>query len=328
MNGGPTTSYPFEIRPPFWQRWWFRIIMALILIYIVFMIVRLRNKQLIKRQEELENTVKERTFEIEQQKHIIEEKQTEILDSINYAQRIQRSLLATDAMLKEHLKDYFVFFQPKDVVSGDFYWATISPDNTFIVVNADSTGHGVPGAIMSMLNISSLEKATESEKLFEPAEILNHTRLKIIETLAKDGSAEGGKDGMDCSVVKYDLSNLKLTYSAAHNALWIIRNNELLEFKADKMPVGKHTFDQNSFTQHEVILEKGDVIYTFTDGYPDQFGGPKGKKFKYKSLKKLLLELAHLSMNEQQQKLIEHFANWKGDLEQLDDVCLIGVRVT
>ena len=133
---------------------------------------------------------------------------------------------------------------------------------------------------------------------------------------------------MDCSVVKYDLDNLKLTYAAAHNGIWITRKNELLEFKADKMPVGKHALDQNPFSQHEVQLEKGDVIYTLTDGYPDQFGGPKGKKFKYQSLKKLLLELSNLPMNEQQLALDKHFTEWKGDLEQVDDVCLIGVRVS
>ncbi|MCB9224992.1 MAG: two-component regulator propeller domain-containing protein [Crocinitomicaceae bacterium] len=324
---GPITSYQFEIRPPFWQRWWFRILVAGILIYAIYLIFRLRNRQLRKRKEELEYTVMQRTFEIEQQKHIIEEKQVEILDSINYAQRIQKSLMATDQMLNEHLKDYFVYFQPKDIVSGDFYWATPASDGTFLVVNADSTGHGVPGAIMSMLNISCLEKATESEGLHEPAAVLDFTRKKVIETLAKDGSAEGGKDGMDCSLVKFDLKNLKLSYAAAHNGIWIIRNDELIEFKADKMPVGKHSFDQTPFTQTEVQLQKGDIVYTFTDGYPDQFGGDKGKKFKYKSLKKLLQDLSGLPMKDQERKLREHFNQWKGDLEQLDDVCIIGVRV-
>ncbi|UKN03691.1 SpoIIE family protein phosphatase [Paracrocinitomix mangrovi] len=324
---GPTTTFEFEIRPPFWQRWWFRLLTLAAIIYLVYFIVRLRNKQLRKRQEELEQTVKERTSEIELQKHVIEEKQTEILDSINYAQRIQKALLATDEMLSQHLKDYFVFFQPKDIVSGDFYWATPSNDDQFIIVTADSTGHGVPGAIMSMLNISCLEKATETAQLTEPAQILDFTRAKIIETLAKDGSKEGGKDGMDCSLIKFDLKNLELTYAAAHNGLWIIRNNELMEFKSDKMPVGKHAFDSTPFTQTTIQLEKGDIVYTFTDGYPDQFGGDKGKKFKYKSLKKLLLELHHLPMNAQKEALIDHFNIWKGDLEQLDDVCVIGVKI-
>jgi ligand-binding sensor domain-containing protein/serine phosphatase RsbU (regulator of sigma subunit) len=322
---GPTTSYQFEVRPPFWQRWWFRVLIGLLAIYLVYMIVRARNKQLRKRKEELEYTVKQRTMEIEQQKEIIEEKQIEILDSINYAQRIQKSLMATDKMLDEHLKDYFVYFQPKDIVSGDFYWATPAKDG-FLVVNADSTGHGVPGAIMSMLNISCLEKATESG-LDQPAEVLDFTRKKVIETLAKDGSAEGGKDGMDCSLVKYDIANMKITFAAAHNGIWIVRGEELIEYKADKMPVGKHHHDQVPFSQTEVELQKGDIVYTFTDGYPDQFGGEKGKKFKYKSLKKLLIEFSKMPMKEQGQALSKHFEAWKGDLEQLDDVCIIGVKI-
>jgi serine phosphatase RsbU (regulator of sigma subunit) len=156
---------------------------------------------------------------------------------------------------------------------------------------------------------------------------LDFTRKKVIETLAKDGSAEGGKDGMDCSLVKYDIANMKITFAAAHNGIWIVRGEELIEYKADKMPVGKHHHDQVPFSQTEVELQKGDIVYTFTDGYPDQFGGEKGKKFKYKSLKKLLIEFSKMPMKEQGQALSKHFEAWKGDLEQLDDVCIIGVKI-
>ena len=286
---------------------------------------------------------------IEHQKHMVDEKHKEITDSINYAERIQRSFLASKQMLDENLKDYFVLFQPKDVVSGDFYWASFAEPsaangqrNLFYLVTADSTGHGVPGAIMSILNISSLESAIK-DGLNEPAQILNHTRLKIIERLKKDGSLEGGKDGMDCSFISFDFKNKKMIYAAANNPVWIVRHKptvefieassssadkyELLEYAPDKMPVGKHDKDSVSFKQHVVELQKGDVIYALTDGMPDQFGGPNGKKFMYKQLKKFLVSISQLPMQQQQEKLSSALNHWKGNLEQVDDVLVIGIKI-
>lgn len=271
--------------------------------------------------------------EVERQKHIVEEKQKEITDSINYAERIQRSFLASNDLLSKNLKEHFVFFQPKDIVSGDFYWATELTNGRFLLATADSTGHGVPGAIMSILNISCLEKSVEEKKLLEPAAILDHTRLKIIERLKKDGSAEGGKDGMDCSLISFDLKHNRFTYAAANNPVWIVRFSKeeekqiLIELAADKMPVGKHDKDSISFKQSTVDLQPGDMIYTLTDGMPDQFGGPKGKKFMYKPLKELLISISHLPVNEQKEKLASALKEWKGALEQIDDVCIVGVRV-
>lgn len=285
---------------------------------------------------------------IEEQKHIVEEKHKEITDSINYAERIQRSFLASKELLDENLSPsggdgvslsnsgegggYFVYFQPKDVVSGDFYFASQLNNENFAYACADSTGHGVPGAIMSILNISSLEKSIELKT--EPADILNETRKIIIERLKKDGSAEGGKDGMDCSLIVLNKEKNKLTYSAANNPIWVIRLStssgtkfDLIELKPDKMPVGKHDRDQTPFTQNEFELQKGDLIYTLTDGMPDQFGGPKAKKYKYTKLKEFLISIAGLPMETQHQKLQEEFENWKGYLEQVDDVCIIGVRI-
>jgi len=280
--------------------------------------------------------------EIQSQKLLIEEKQHEILDSINYAKRIQTALLASKQLLDENLKDYFIFYKPKDIVSGDFYWAYKSVTSSaveksiegvsdkFILVTADSTGHGVPGSIMSMLNISCLEKAVEVERLTEPSDILNHTRIKIIESLKKDGSQDGGKDGMDCSLVSFDFNGNTMSYSAANNPVWLVRSNgqkELLELDPDKMPVGKHDRDTKPFTQHKIDLIKGDVIYVFTDGLPDQFGGPRGKKFMYKRMKEMLLSISHLPMHEQQSKIDLELSNWKGDNEQVDDITLIGIRI-
>ncbi len=275
----------------------------------------------------LEKMVEERTREVVEQRHMIEEKHKEITDSINYAEHIQRSLLPSTALLEENLKEYFVFFQPKDIVSGDFYWASKLSNDHFALLTGDSTGHGVPGAILSILNISCIEKAIEAEKLTEPCDILNHTRTKIIETLKKDLRAEGGKDGMDCSLIVFDFKNKKLTYSAANNPIWIVRNKNLLVFSPNNMPVGKHHNDTINFTQHTVQLNAGDMVYTMTDGIPDQFGGPSGKKYMKKQLKDLLISIAHLPASQQKEKLSASFNSWKADIEQVDDVTLVGVRI-
>jgi serine phosphatase RsbU (regulator of sigma subunit) len=267
---------------------------------------------------------------VESQKDIIEKSKKEILDSINYAKRIQYSLLASDSLLNENLPNHFLFFKPKDVVSGDFYWGTSTSSVTnknFILATADSTGHGVPGAIMSMLNISCLNEAINADKLTQPSDILNATRKKIINHLANDGSADGGKDGMDCSLISFDFKNKKLIYAAANNPVWIIRDKTLIVLEADRMPIGKHDKDSIPFTQREFDLQSGDVVYTLTDGFADQFGGPKGKKFMYKQLENLLISISNKPMQEQKALLEETFNQWKGDLEQVDDVCVIGVKI-
>ena len=276
--------------------------------------------------EEQKGKVETTLQEVEHQKEIIEEAHKEITDSIDYAERIQRSFLATKEILDTNLKDYFVFFKPKDVVSGDFYWADLLSNGTFAVVNADSTGHGVPGAIMSILNISSIEGAVK-EGATAPHEIFNKTRQSIIKRLKKDGSPEGGKDGMDANIVCFDFENKKLTYTAAQNPIWVIRDNEVIQIKAEKMPVGKHDLDHIPFEGGEFDLQKGDQVYTLTDGFQDQFGGPKGKKFMVKKMREYVLSISHLPMAEQHQKLNEAFSDWKGDLEQVDDACVIGVRI-
>ena len=263
---------------------------------------------------------------IEQQKQKVEEAHKEITDSINYAERIQRSFLATDALLNEHLKEYFVYFNPKEAVSGDFYWAGKLNDGSFAMVNADSTGHGVPGAIMSILNVSSIEKAVEN-RATTPEDIFNQTRQTIIKRLKKDGSEEGGKDGMDASLISFNSAKTKMTYVAAQNPIWIIREGELTEIKPEKMPVGKHNNDHVPFNGGEYEVLKGDQIYTLTDGFQDQFGGPKGKKFMVKKMREYVLSISNLPMTEQHQKITETFSNWKGDVEQVDDVCVIGVKI-
>ena len=320
-------TFKFTVNPPWYRSIWAYVIYVFVLISLIVVIIKLYTKRLTQKNIELEETITERTKTIVVQNQELEHKNKEITDSINYAQRIQKSLLASDAMLTKNLKNHFVFFQPKDIVSGDFYWGAELSNHQFTLVTADSTGHGVPGAIMSMLNISCLNEAVEGQKLLQPNDILNYTRYKIIKHLSNDGSEYGGKDGMDCSLISFDFANNKLTYSAANNPIWIVRDFKLIELKPDKMPVGKHDRDSESFSQHYFDLQKNDIVYALTDGMPDQFGGPKGKKFMYKQLKELIIGISHLPMEEQKEKLSSTFNLWKGNLEQIDDVLVIGVRV-
>ena len=274
--------------------------------------------------------------EITHQKEIVEEKNKEISDSINYAKRIQEAILPSRYSISDNLKNGFVFFKPKDIVSGDFYWLESLPnssDNKSIVyfAAADCTGHGVPGAMVSVVCSNALSKALLEEHIFDTGKLLDRTRELVVKRFEK--SEEDVKDGMDISLCKLDLTNSQnnsgkaiLQWSGANNPLWIIRNNELIEYKPNKQPIGK-TDNPTPFTTHTIELKQNDTLYVFTDGYQDQFGGEKGKKFKTSQLKQLLLSLQENTMDKQKELLNEAFNNWKGDEEQVDDVCIIGVRV-
>jgi len=269
----------------------------------------------------LEDTVRERTAEVVMQKDIIEEKQKEVLDSINYAKRIQYTLLANDSFLRKYLSDHYVIFKPKDIVSGDFYWATKTDTNFYLAV-CDSTGHGVPGAFMSLLNISFLNEAINEKKIIEPNKILDYVRQRLIKNISKDG----GQDGMDAILLCFDLKTREVTYAAANNAPVLIRAGEIIEYEADKMPVGIGIRNE-PFKLFKIDAVKDDILLIYTDGFADQFGGPKGKKFKYKQLKENLVANHHLPLIEQKEKLVSVFEKWKGDLEQVDDVCVIGIKI-
>ncbi len=278
--------------------------------------------------EEKNKIILSQKHEVEVQKEIVEEKQKEILDSIHYAKRIQKALLTSEKYISNYLNDYFILYKPKDIVSGDFYWA-LNHENRFLIAACDCTGHGVPGAFMSLLNISFLNETVIEKNITRPNEILNSVRKLIIQSLNTDGN-ENGKDGMDSTVLNFEIKNneiINVDFAMANNPIWIFKNQKMIEFTPDKMPVGNHGGELKSFTFHSEKLEKNDLIYIFTDGYADQFGGPKGKKFKYSNLAKLLSEIQLLPMPEQKKKLNHEFENWRGSLEQLDDVCIIGIRV-
>ncbi|HEX8514949.1 MAG TPA: tetratricopeptide repeat protein [Bacteroidia bacterium] len=269
--------------------------------------------------------------EVELQRDLIEAKSNEITDSIFYASRIQQAVLASDALLQKNLPEYFVLHKPKDIVSGDFYWAanirSEGDKETFYLSVADCTGHGVPGAFMSLLNISFLNQAVIEKKIQSPELILEHVRSEIIRSLNPQGSDTEGKDGMDAVVCMFDMKGMWLRFACANNPLWLIRNNELKEFAVDKMPVGMYHGEQKPFTKQTLGLRRGDIIYMLTDGYADQFGGPKGKKFKYRQLQQLLIENCALPLNKQKELLENTIEEWRGSLEQIDDILIMGIRV-
>lgn len=302
---------------------YFIIIGIVILVAFTFFIFKSLKKQrkanhvisLQKREVEI------KSHEIEKQKHVIEEHQKETIDSINYAKRIQYALLANAKMLERNLKEHFVLFNPKDIVSGDFYWAT-KKDNKFYFAVCDSTGHGVPGAFMSLLNIGYLSEAINEKGILQPNEIFNYVRQRLIDNISKDGQ----KDGFDGILICIDLQTKQINYSAANNKPILISNNALLELPTDRMPVGVGE-RKDAFNLYTIDATIGDTLYLYTDGYADQFGGTKGKKFKYKTLNELILTNYPKTLNEQQTILKSTFETWRGNLEQVDDVCVVAIRL-
>lgn len=260
---------------------------------------------------------------IERQKDLVEEKQKEILDSITYAKRLQDAILPPLAIFKEHFPESFIFYKPKDIVAGDFYWMEKTGDLILIAV-ADCTGHGVPGAMVSVVCSTALNRAVMEFGITEPGKILDKTREIVLETFAK--SSKDVKDGMDISLICLHSKTLETQWAGANNPLWYISGNEFHIITADKQPIGS-SFDPQPFKTHQLQLQKGDLLFLFTDGYADQFGGEKGKKFKYTPLKELLFKNAVLPMSSQEQALESAFENWKGTIEQVDDVCIMGIRV-
>ena len=265
--------------------------------------------------------------EISQQKREIEaaheelaEKSNEILDSIIYAKRIQSAILPPVKLVTETLKDVFVYYAPKDIVAGDFYWLEVNGKESLFAA-ADCTGHGVPGAMVSVVCNNALNRSVREFKLSDPGEILDKTREIVIQEFEK--SAEEVKDGMDIALCAIENNILK--YAGANNPLWIIRKGELIETKADKQPIGNSVL-KNRYKTHQFELENNDMIYVFTDGFSDQFGGQKGKKYKSAKFKRFLTDISEKSVEEQHQLVKKELDDWKGDLDQLDDVCIIGVR--
>ncbi len=293
-------------------------IMILVIVATFSIFIYKRYKVSIK-QKEIIRIQKDEMFS---QKLLVEEKQKEIVDSINYAKRIQYTLLAHQDYLSRFIPNHFIYFNPKDIVSGDFYWAN-NKGNKFYLAVCDSTGHGVPGAFMSLLNIGFLNEAIIEKGIEKPNEIFNYVRQKLIYSLSKDGQ----KDGFDGLLVCFDIDTKEITYAAANNKPVIVSNNILTELPSNRMPVGigERTDDFDLYT---INAKQGDILYLYTDGYADQFGGPKGKKFKYKPLNELIIGNHTKPLQEQKTVLQNNFDTWRGNLEQVDDVCVIGIKIS
>lgn len=284
--------------------------LILLALFLVFVFYRLRITKIQK-------------TKITLQKKEIEVKRKEILDSITYAKRIQSAILPPPGAFQQIFPKSFVLYTPKDIVAGDFYWVHSLPDY-FLFAAADCTGHGVPGAMVSVVCNNGLNRSVREYGLKSPDAILNKTREIVLDEFKK--SMEKVNDGMDISLCAIDLKTRMLKFSGAYNPAYIIRNKALVEIKGDKQPVGLYE-KKFPFNLHEFQLQKEDMIYVFTDGFADQFGGPKGKKFKYKAFKELLIELSDSPAHVQKQELEERLLNWRGKIDQVDDVCIIGVKI-
>ncbi len=357
-------SIRFEIMKPLWQKTWFIILMIALFLAMIYAFIKWREYNLRKRNELLERMVEQRTHEIEMQKVELEQKnieleqqqeeiiaqrdelarqrdvarrqrdeiarqKQEIMDSIYYAKKIQAAILPPISQIRTYLPEFFVLYLPRDIVSGDFYWFKKIGDN-IIVVAADCTGHGVPGAFMSMLGTALLEEITYMYRdNLNSGKILDTLRDRVIESLHQTGKIEETKDGMDIALYILNQKSLRLQFSGAFNPLLIVRKDTLIELKPDRMPIGIFEDVKDSF--HTVIFdtEKGDMIYSFSDGYASQFGSSKGKKFRLSRLRKLLVAISDLPADEQKESLYNALRNWMGETyEQVDDILVIGVRIT
>jgi len=289
-------------------------------------------KEANKKLEEQNVQIKIQKEEIEKQRDLANQQKKDITDSIEYAKRIQTALLPPLSFIRRSLPEHFILFKPRDIVSGDFYWM-MNKDDKIIIAAADCTGHGVPGAFMSMLGTAFLSeivnKIIENKHIYslQANEILNQLRNYIIESLHQSGAENESKDGIDIALCIIDPEKKKLQFAGAHNPLYLIRNNELIMYKGDRMPVSIHQNAGISFTNHEIDINEDDIIYIFSDGFVDQIGGPRKRKFMSRNLQELLLKIHQKPMDVQEQILNKTFEDWKGDYIQLDDILIIGIKL-
>jgi serine phosphatase RsbU (regulator of sigma subunit) len=346
----------FEIFKPIYDEWWFRIAGFIVLILIISGIVKWRSLALIKQNEELERTIKVRTAEVVEKNEALEQQKEEILaqrdeiekqrdtarqqrdeitiqkkeitDSIHYASRIQKAILPPTNYISESFPNHFILLKERDIVSGDYYWM-YRKDNIIIFAAVDCTGHGVPGAFLSMLGSAFLDEiVTKQVEIPAANHILNQLRQQVVSSLHQTGGENETKDGMDIALFMLNTITYEMQYSGAFNSLYLVREGELTEFKADRMPIGVSFNQDKPFTLHNIQLFKNDVIYVFSDGFVDQFGGTEGKKYKSKNFKNLLLSIQDIPMSEQKEILEDKLVEWRGRIEQIDDVLVAGFKLT
>jgi len=341
-------KYTFTVLPPWYRTWWMYTVYGFGAIGFVVLIVwwngrrlRARAKELTEEVQKATKVIRKQKEEVEKQKEVIEEAHQDITASIRYAKRIQDAILPSREALNKALGDSFLYYLPKDVVAGDFYWQELLDGKVYFAA-ADCTGHGVPGAMVSMVCSNSLTKSLLEEGHTDTGKLLDRTRELVVERFAKSG--EEVKDGMDISLCALNKQTLELQWSGANNPLYIVRKGIVseplvagvpfkdsengIEIKSDKQPIGYENHrEPEPFTTHKLTLKKGDMLYIFSDGVQDQFGGPRGKKFGPKRLRNLLESVYEKSVAEQEKLVEQAIEDWKGELEQVDDIVLIGLRV-
>jgi serine phosphatase RsbU (regulator of sigma subunit) len=322
---GIEATYKFTVLPPWYRTWYAYLVYGIVFILLVVIAVRISVYRLKLANEKLEGVIATRTKEIREKNTQLGEALTDIKDSINYAKRLQEAILPKQEEVKKIFPQNFIYYLPRDIVSGDFYW-TSKQENKKIFVVADCTGHGVPGAFVSMLGNDLLNNIINENQVTDTSKILTNLNKGVLNAFNSDDVSYNTNDGMDIAVISIDQNNL-LQYSGAHRPLTIVRNKEIIELKPDKKSIGGRTELNFVFKPNTIQLKSGDTIYMYSDGFADQFGGIKGKKYLTKRLKELLIEVSELAVNTQKNKIDKEFLNWKGNLNQLDDVLLTGIKI-
>ncbi|MEI6048149.1 MAG: two-component regulator propeller domain-containing protein [Bacteroidota bacterium] len=320
-NSKPVTFH-FIIKPPFYLTWWFILISIVLILLIIVTYIKIREQNLVKENIVLEAKVEERTAEVVQKSMIIEEKNRDITASIRYAERIQRAMLPREDTFEET----FVLFLPKDIVSGDFYWMYDNGDIQFTAA-VDCTGHGVPGAFMSIIGHNSLDKIVREYGHVKPSAIIDELNIEVMNALLQRAE-KAITDGMDLALIAFNKKKFTLEFAGAYSPLYVVRKGEVFVYKGDRFGIGMSTMDKKkSFSNHSVDIQPGDMLYLCTDGYADQFGSSAIKKFKSANVRKLLSEIWHLPVQNQKERLEKELTDWKDDLDQVDDILFIGIRI-
>lgn len=319
--------FHFTVTPPFWKAWWFYVIILAFLLICVYFYIKTREKVLKERQKFLESEVQTRTVDLLKEKEIVEKQNQKIRESIEYARKIQEAILPKTNIFQKHFTDHFVLFKPKDIVSGDFYWIQESINKVIIAV-VDCTGHGVPGAFMSIIGKNLLDKIVRELYITQPNEILNQLNIELLNFLDQNKEKYYIKDGMDIAILSVHKQTKELEFAGSYNPLYVVQNDELMELKSDKISIGDpKNQKENLFSSVKLQLSEGDVLYLFTDGFPDQKGGINNKKFFYAPFRELLFSMYAQPMENQMLKLEQTITEFIGNNEQTDDICVIGVRL-
>jgi ligand-binding sensor domain-containing protein/serine phosphatase RsbU (regulator of sigma subunit) len=325
-NVSPAT-YKFTIAPPFWQTVLFYVLVAVFVVFSIFVFDKVRTRNLKAAKKLLEEKVEERTQELAVKNAELAEKNKDITDSIRYAKRIQEAILPNNYTIRTCLPDSFIFSKPKDIVSGDFYWIDKKGDNIYFAA-VDCTGHGVPGAFMSIIGYDILNQAINEVPQITPAELLDILNKGVSERLNQTADDTKLRDGMDVAMCMINYKTMELQYAGAYNPLFIVREKELMEYKPDAIAIGSYVRNNvENYTNNKIQLQKNDTIYIFSDGYADQFGGANGKKFKIAQLKTMLVSLSGVAMEKQKEIIEKSIEEWRGPLQQVDDMLVIGVRI-